>query len=38
MAKNHYTKAEKEAYEKIEKTCKFCGEKFYKVWSKYSLS
>lgn len=38
MAKNHYSRAEKEEYEKIEKTCKFCGEKFYKVWSKYSLS
>lgn len=38
MAKKCYTLAEKEEYEKKEKTCKLCGEKFYKVWSKYSLS
>lgn len=38
MSKRSYTQTEKEEYEKIEKTCKFCGEKFYKVWSKYSLS
>ena len=38
MSKTNYTLAEKEEYEKKEKTCKLCGEKFYKVWSKYSLS
>lgn len=38
MRKKCSMSVEKEDYEKIEKTCKFCGEKFYKVWTKYSLS
>ena len=38
MSKNHYTKSELKEYEKIEKTCKQCGTKFYKTWSKWTLS
>lgn len=38
MSKCHYTKSELEKYENIEKTCKHCGTKFYKTWSKWTLS
>ena len=38
MGKNHYTKSELEEYEKNEKTCKHCGTKFTKTWSKWILS
>jgi len=38
MSKGHYSKKELEKYEKIEKTCKYCGSKFHKTWSKWSLS
>lgn len=31
-------KSELEQYNKIEKTCKLCGKKFYTNWSKYVLS
>ena len=38
MSKNHYTLSELDEYEKNEKTCKNCGVKFFKTWSKWTLS
>ena len=38
MKKKTYTNSEKLEYEKLEKRCKLCGNKFHKVWSKYVLS
>ena len=38
MSKKHYTWEELVIYEAQEKTCKHCGTKFYKTWSKWTLS
>ena len=38
MSKKHYTWEELVKYETQEKTCKHCGTKFFKSWSKWTLS
>lgn len=38
MSRKHYTLEELVKYETQEKACKNCGTKFYKSWSKWTLS
>lgn len=38
MSRNHYNLNELTEYELQEKLCKNCGTKFYKAWSKWTLS